>query len=102
MGPGNKAKFAYDSIAERLKKANIYITGIGTQTHIENTHTGTPVNIRAFASKLKSIGMILQITELDIGLNWERKLLRRTMQRRDISIGSLWMFSSNPTTWKLL
>lgn len=67
MGPGSKAKFAYDSIAERLKKANIYITGIGTQTHIENTHTGTPVNIRAFASKLKSIGMILQITELDIG-----------------------------------
>lgn len=67
MGSGSKAKFAYDSIAERLKKANIYITGIGTQTHIENTHTGTPLNIRAFASKLKSIGMTLQITELDIG-----------------------------------
>lgn len=74
MGPGSKAKFAYDSIAERLKKANIYITGIGTQTHIENTHTGTPVNIRAFASKLKSIGMILQITELDIGFKLEAQV----------------------------
>ncbi len=67
MNEGSKAKFAYDSIAVRLKNAGIYITGIGTQTHIENTHTGTPMNVRSFASKLKSIGMTLQITELDIG-----------------------------------
>ncbi len=67
MGSGSKAQFAYDSIAVRLKEKGIYITGIGTQTHIENTHTSTPANIRTFASKLKSLGMTLQITELDIG-----------------------------------
>ncbi|MCR5028250.1 MAG: endo-1,4-beta-xylanase [Fibrobacter sp.] len=67
MGSGTKAQFAYDSIAVRLKNAGIYITGIGTQTHIQNTHTSTPSNLRTFASKLKSIGMTMQITELDIG-----------------------------------
>lgn len=67
LNGGSKAKFAYDSIAARLKNANIYITGIGTQTHIENTHTGTPANVRALAAKLKGLGLILQITELDIG-----------------------------------
>lgn len=67
MGSGSKAQFVYDSVASRLKKAGIYITGIGTQTHIENTHTSTPANVRTFASKLKSLGLILQITELDIG-----------------------------------
>ena len=67
MGTGTKAQFAYDSIAVRLKNAGIYITGIGTQTHIQNTHTSTPSNLRTLASKLKSIGMTMQITELDIG-----------------------------------
>lgn len=67
MGSGTKAQFAYDSIAVRLKNAGIYITGIGTQTHIQNTHTSTPSNLRTLASKLKSIGMTMQITELDIG-----------------------------------
>lgn len=67
MGMGTKAQFAYDSIAVRLKNAGIYITGIGTQTHIQNTHTSTPSNLRTLASKLKSIGMTMQITELDIG-----------------------------------
>ncbi len=67
MGTGTKAQFAYDSIAVRLKNADIYITGIGTQTHIQNTHTSTPSNLRTLASKLKSIGMTMQITELDIG-----------------------------------
>lgn len=67
MGSGSKAQFVYDSVASRLKKAGIYITGIGTQTHIANTHTSTPINVRTFASKLKSLGLTLQITELDIG-----------------------------------
>ena len=67
MGTGTKAQFAYDSIAVRLKNAGIYITGIDTQTHIQNTHTSTPSNLRTLASKLKSIGMTMQITELDIG-----------------------------------
>ena len=67
MGTGTKAQFAYDSIAVRLKNAGIYITGIGTQTHIQNTHTSTPSNLRTLASKRKSIGMTMQITELDIG-----------------------------------
>ncbi len=67
MGSGSKAQFAYDSIAVRLKDAGIYITGIGSQTHIQNTHTSTPANLRTFASKLKSLGLTMQITELDIG-----------------------------------
>ncbi|MBP5248070.1 MAG: endo-1,4-beta-xylanase [Fibrobacter sp.] len=67
MGAGTKAQFVYDSIAERLTKAGIYITGIGSQTHIQNTHTSTPANLRTFASKLKSLGLTMQITELDIG-----------------------------------
>ena len=67
MGTGTKAQFAYDSVAVRLKNAGIYITGIGTQTHIQNTHTSTPANLRTFAAKLKSLGLTMQITELDIG-----------------------------------
>lgn len=67
LGSGSKAQFAVDSIAERLTKAGIYITGIGTQTHIQNTHTSTPANVRSLATKLKALGLTLQITELDIG-----------------------------------
>lgn len=67
LSSGSKAQFAYDSIAVRLKNAGIPITGIGTQTHIEVSHTGTPANVRSLASKLKGIGLVLQITELDIG-----------------------------------
>lgn len=69
MGENSKAQFVYDSVASRFKKAGIYITGIGTQTHIENTHTSIPANVRTFASKLKSLGLTLQITELDIGFS---------------------------------
>lgn len=67
LSSGSKAQFAYDSIAVRLKNAGIPITGIGTQTHIAVNHTGTPANVRALAAKLKGIGLVLQITELDIG-----------------------------------
>ena len=67
VGNGSKAKFALDSIAQRLKDAGIYITGIGTQTHIENVHTSTPANVKQLAKKLQAMGLTLQITELDIG-----------------------------------
>lgn len=67
LGAGTKAQFAVDSVAKRLKDAGIYITGIGTQTHIANYHETTPQNVRALAKALQEIGLTLQITELDIG-----------------------------------
>lgn len=67
LGAGAKAQFAVDSVAKRMKDAGIYITGIGTQTHIANYHETTPQNVRALAQALDSLGLTLQITELDIG-----------------------------------
>lgn len=69
LANGAKAKFAVDSVAKRLKAAGIYITGIGTQTHISNYHVTTPQNVRALAKALEEEGLTLQITELDIGFD---------------------------------
>jgi len=74
LGAGTKAQFAVDSIAKRFKAAGIYITGIGTQTHISDYHTTTPQNVKALAQALDEIGLTLQITELDIGFDFGKKL----------------------------
>lgn len=69
LAAGSKGKFALDSVAKRLKAANIYITGIGTQTHISDYHVTTPQNVKALAQALEAEGLTLQITELDIGFD---------------------------------
>ena len=69
LAAGSKAQFALDSIAKRLKAAGIYITGIGTQTHISDYHVTTPQNVKALAQALEKENLTLQITELDIGFD---------------------------------
>lgn len=69
IGAGAKGRFAVDSVAKRLKAAGIYITGIGTQTHISDYHVTTPPNVKALAQALEAEGLTLQITELDIGFD---------------------------------
>lgn len=69
VGAGAKGKFAVDSVAKRLKAAGIYITGLGTQTHISDYHVTTPPNVKALAQALEAEGLTLQITELDIGFD---------------------------------
>ena len=69
LAAGSKAQFAVDSVAKRLKAAGIYITGIGTQTHISDYHVTTPQNVKALAQALEAEGLTMQITELDIGFD---------------------------------
>lgn len=69
LAAGSKAQFALDSIGKRLKAAGIYITGIGTQTHISDYHVTTPQNVKALAQALEKEGLTMQITELDIGFD---------------------------------
>lgn len=69
LAAGSKAQFALDSVAKRLKAAGIYITGIGTQTHISDYHVTTPQNVKALAQALEKENLTLQITELDIGFD---------------------------------
>lgn len=69
LAAGSKAQFAVDSIGKRLKAAGIYITGIGTQTHISNYHETTPQNVQALVKALEAEGLTMQITELDIGFD---------------------------------
>jgi len=69
-GTGNNSKAGFLlTQCQKWKNNGIPITGVGTQTHIANTHTGTPANVKALATALKNLGMTLQITELDIGFN---------------------------------
>lgn len=64
---GNKAEFVLDSVAKRLKSAGIYITGVGTQTHLAEYHSDATGRIKALAQGLEAAGMTLQITEIDVG-----------------------------------
>ncbi len=61
-----KAAFLLKACSTWVKNG-IPIHGVGTQTHIANTHTGTPNNVKNLANALKGLGLNLAITELDIG-----------------------------------
>ncbi len=61
-----KAAFLLKACSTWVKNG-IPIYGVGTQTHIANTHTGTPNNVKNLANALKGLGLNLAITELDIG-----------------------------------
>lgn len=63
---GSKAGFLLTQI-KKWKAAGIPITGVGSQTHIANTHTQTPKNLSALADSLNAYGLTFNITELDIG-----------------------------------
>ena len=63
---GSKASFVVEQV-KRWKQNNIPITCVGTQTHIEIAHETTPQNVRALAKALNELGVVLNITELDIG-----------------------------------
>lgn len=65
-GSGTKAGFLLDA-CRRWIQNGIPIHGVGTQTHIAIDHTGTPANTRTLARALQSMGLKLQITEIDIG-----------------------------------
>lgn len=63
---GSKAGFLLEQVDKWLA-AGIPITCVGTQTHIEISHTSTPNNIKNLAKELAKRGLRLNITELDIG-----------------------------------
>lgn len=63
---GSKAGFLLEQVDKWLA-AGIPITCVGTQTHIEISHTSTPSNIKNLAKELAKRGLRLNITELDIG-----------------------------------
>lgn len=65
-GTGSKAGFLLAAV-DKWKQNGIPIHAVGTQTHVANTHTGTPANVRALAKALAQRGVELAITELDIG-----------------------------------
>ncbi|HSQ41774.1 MAG TPA: endo-1,4-beta-xylanase [Fibrobacteraceae bacterium] len=66
VGSGTKAGFLLSAIKTWISNG-IPISGVGTQTHIKNTYTGTPSNVKALADTLAKLGLKLAITELDIG-----------------------------------
>jgi len=66
VGSGTKAGFLLAQ-CKKWKTNGIPITGVGSQTHIANTHTGTPANLKLLVDSLKSLGLTAAITELDIG-----------------------------------
>ncbi|NLB62623.1 MAG: carbohydrate-binding protein [Fibrobacter sp.] len=66
VASNSKAGFLLDKVKTWIKNG-IPIHGVGTQTHIEISHTNTPANTRALAKELHKLGLKLQITEIDIG-----------------------------------